>query len=182
MRPTLTSITAKPPTRPARRIDGGLLVLAGLAVIAAIAVAWGFSMRKEVDDANARADALQAEVDQLRAQANATAYSLSPGPEAPENALGTAFFSLDGSGVITVANLAQAPEGRSYQVWYYPTDEAEPIPGATFTVDEHGTGFMLIPADVGLFTTVTVTLEPEAGVASPSGPVILTGSTGGARG
>jgi hypothetical protein len=181
-RPTVNSISSTPTSRTARRIDGGLLVLAALAILALIALGWGFTMRTDLDDARGQNADLQAEIDQLRAQANATAYTLAPGAGAPENALGTAFFTLDGTGVITVANLEPAPEGRSYQVWYYPTDNAEPIPGATFAVDEHGTGFTLIPADVGLFTSITVTLEPEAGVTSPSGPVILTGSTGGARG
>ena len=111
-------------------------VLAALALVTILAVAWGFTMRQDLDDEQDRIAALQAEIDQLRAQANATAYTLSPTAYAPENALGTAFFSLDGTGVITVSNLAQAPEGRSYQVWYYPTDDAEPIPGAVFEIDE----------------------------------------------
>ncbi len=84
--------------------------------------------------------------------------------------------------MISVVNLDPAPAGRAYQVWYYPTSDAEPLPGATFSVDENGIGFMLIPADVGVFTDISITLEPEAGTTSPGGPVILTGSTGGARG
>jgi anti-sigma-K factor RskA len=81
-----------------------------------------------------------------------------------------------------MANLSPAPDGRSYQVWFYPTADAEPIPGQTFAVDSTGAAFLLIPADVGVFTTITVTIEPEAGTTAPTGPVILSGETGGARG
>lgn len=169
-------------SRAHRRIDGGLLVLGGLALLTMIIGAWGLSLRNDLQDEQARNTTLQAEIDQLRSQANATAYELAPAGAGPAGALGTAFFTLSGTGVITVANLEQAPEGRSYQVWYYPTEDAEPIPGATIPVDAQGSGYTLIPADVGLFTSVAVTLEPAAGSTTPTGPEILRGTTGGARG
>jgi hypothetical protein len=146
------------------------------------ALAWALSLRNELETATVDLDAARAEIEELRAQANATAYQLQPTGDAPANANGTAFFALDGAGMISVANLAPAPEGRSYQVWYYPTPQAEPLSGATFPVDANGNGFMLIPADVGLFTQISITIEPEAGSPFPTGPVILTGATGAARG
>lgn len=174
------------PVRPVRRIafhlDRDAVLPLALTALLIAALAWAFALRADRDHAEEAITVLQAEVAELREGANATAYMLQPSIDAPANAGGTAFFALDATGVISVVNLAQPPEGRSYQVWYYPTAESEPLPGATFAVDAQGTGFMLIPADVGVFTTVTVTLEPEAGTTSPSGPVILTGTTGGARG
>jgi outer membrane murein-binding lipoprotein Lpp len=157
-----------------------IILVVGVLIIASIG--WSLSLRSELDEADSRVAELEAEVDLLRQQANATAYVLAPSPDAPANSHGTAFFSLNGTGVITVANLDPLAEGRMYQAWYYPTSDAEPYPGATFAVDANGTGFMLIPADVGMFTDVTITLEPETGSTLPTGPVILTGSTGGARG
>lgn len=165
-----------------RAYAAGPLALLALAALALASGAWAFSLRGDRDDAQTRASELESEIDRLRVQANATAYRLDPSESAPSNAQGTAFFSLSGPGMIAVSNLEQAPEGRGYQVWYYPTAEAEPLPGATFSVDDDGTGFMLIPADVGVFTHISITLEPESGTTSPTGPVILTGSTGGARG
>ena len=147
-----------------------------------MAVVWGLTLRADRDRAEDRAAGLEADIADIRELANATSYQLLPAAGAPANAAGTAFFALDGTGVISVVNLEPAPAGRAYQVWYYPTVEAAPLPGATFGVDAHGTGFMLIPADVGVFTTVAVTLEPEAGTTAPSGPMILEGTTGGARG
>ncbi|HYI25944.1 MAG TPA: anti-sigma factor [Thermomicrobiales bacterium] len=165
-----------------RTVDPGLLAIGILAIALLCALAWGLSARSSLVDARFDLDSARAEIDTLREQANATAYQLTPASDAPPNANGTAFFALDGTGMIFVANLDPAPEGRSYQVWYYPSAEEEPLSGATFSVDENGLGFMLIPADVGLFTQIAVSLEPEAGSASPTGPIILTGATGGARG
>lgn len=154
-----------------------------VALVVALATSvWAISLRGDVDDLNAENRALTSEVELLRQRANATAYHLAPTGDAPANAAGTAFFTLDGSGVVAVTNLLPAPEGRSYQIWYFPSPDAEPLPGATFAVDENGSGFMLIPADVGLFTDITITLEPAAGSTSPTGPIYLSGSTGGARG
>jgi hypothetical protein len=174
--------TSAAPARLPRRIDAGVLMLATCALVTLIAVGWAISMRSDLDSARDRVQELQAEVDQIRTSANATAYMLSPTADAPSNASGTAFFSLDGAGVISLANLAPAPDGRSYQVWFYPNPEAEPIPGETFAVDETGAAYLLIPADVGQFTSLSVTIEPEAGVTAPTGPVVLSGETGGARG
>jgi hypothetical protein len=164
------------------QLNAPLAVILVAAVVTIASIGWALSIRSSLDSANDKVAELEAEVDLLRQQANATAYILAPSSDAPDNAHGTAFFSLNGSGVITVANLEPPAEGRLYQAWYYPTSDAEPYPGATFSIDATGTGFMLIPADVGMFTDVAITLEPETGSTSPTGPVILTGSTGGARG
>jgi hypothetical protein len=164
------------------RFDPGLTAIGVLALALVIALVWAISLRSELESTRDDLAAAQAEIDTLRAQANATAYQLLPTADAPANANGTAFFALDGTGVIFVANLDLAPEGRSYQVWYYPSADSDPLPGATFQVDATGVGYMLIPADVGLFTQITVTLEPAAGSTAPSGPLLLVGSTGGARG
>lgn len=156
--------------------------LLALALVLIASLGWGLMLRSDRNHTEEELVALQSEVDMLRQQANATAYLLLPTIDAPTNASGTAFFSLNGSGVISVVNLTPPAQGRNYQVWFYPSPEAEPVPGAILTVDGEGTGFMLIPADVGLFSDVAITLEPEAGSTTPSGPIVLSGSTGGARG
>jgi hypothetical protein len=158
-------------------------ILAAVLGVATIALGiWVFMLRNELRDVQNDNRALTSEIELLRQQANATAYRLAPTADAPPSASGMAFFNLDGTGVIAVTNLDPATEGRSYQIWYFPSPDSDALPGATFTVDDTGTGFMLIPADVGLFTDVIVTLEPVAGSTSPTGPIVLSGSTGGARG
>lgn len=157
--------------------------IAGISFVLALACAiWAISLRNDVTHLEQENRSMAAEIDLLRQQANATAYNLAPTSEAPPNASGIAFFSLSGSGVVTVSNLQPAPEGRSYQIWYFPTPDAEPLPGATIALDQTGSGYTLIPADVGLFTDIAITLEPSSGSASPTGPIYLSGSTGGARG
>lgn len=157
---------------------------AGIVLFVALlgAIAWGVLTQRELGEVRDDNVALESEIDLLRQRSNATAYMLVPSFDAPQNAGGIAFFNLSGSGVISVTNLAPVPEGSAYQVWFYTTPEAEPLPGATFAIDTNGTGFMLIPADVGLFTDVAITLEPAAGSTTPTGPILLSGSTGGARG
>lgn len=174
---------SQPPMR-AITLHGAWVLPAAVTLVLALvlAVGWGLLTQRELGNVRDERAEQAAEIDLLRQRANATAYTLMPSVDAPPNAGGTAFFSLSGTGVISVTNLSPPPEGRSYQAWYYPASDAQPLPGATFTVDDTGTGFMLIPADVGLFTDVAITLEPVAGTTVPSGPVILSGSTGGARG
>jgi hypothetical protein len=179
---SLTSTSIDANRRPPDRVRQGHAITWLLATLLLVAATWGVWLRNDLDEAETRVAALQAEVATLREWANATAYPLLPATGAPPNAAGTAFFTLSGTGVISVVNLEPVPDGRSYQVWYYPAPESAPLPGATFPVDENGTGFMLIPADVGVFTNVSVTLEPESGTTVPSGPLILEGATGGARG
>ncbi len=177
-------LSNSPATPPARRmpIDGSLAVLIGLVIALLAVLLWAASLRGDLDSANQARDLARAEVEQLRSQSNATHYQLEPSINAPPNANGTAFIALDGAGMIMVANLDPAPAGQAYQVWYTSTVDAEPNPGATFPIDDAGFGFMLIPADAGLFTQISITLEPEGGSESPTGPVILTGATSGARG
>lgn len=175
---------ATPRSSQSRSLPATLPTWVSLALAVALigSIVWAVSAQMRLGDAEARAEALVLEVDQLRQQANATSYVLSATAEAPTNANGMAFFALNGTGVITVANLEPLPEGRSYQVWYYPQPDAEPYPGATFAIDANGSGYTLIPADVGLFTDIAVSIEPEAGTTTPSGAIVLTGATGGARG
>ncbi len=178
----MTSDSTDPAPGATVHFDRNLVVQLGLAGLLLVSILWGVALRRDVDRAEDRTAALEAEIAAIREGANATSYQLLPAAGAPPNAAGTAFFALDGTGVISVVNLEPAPEGRSYQVWFYPTAGSTPLPGATFSLDENGTGFMLIPADVGVFTSLSVTLEPEAGTTTPSGPLILQGTTGGARG
>jgi hypothetical protein len=158
-------------------------VIAIAAVVACIALAvWATALRSDLADANDRADALTAEQATLRESATAAVYDLSPTAQGPENASGTMFLTASGSGVLNVVNMPALEDGMAYQLWFLPPDEGEPIPGSTFTVDDRGVGFTLIAADVGSFRGVSISLEPEAGSAAPTGPQLLSGAGAGARG
>lgn len=68
--------------------------------------------------------------------------------------------------------LPAAPPGKTYQLWWIA--EGKPVSAGIFDVDETGTGSLEItgepPSDVDLWA---VTIEPEGGVAQPTGDMVL---------
>jgi anti-sigma-K factor RskA len=145
-------------------------------------IIWNISLRNDVDDLEQRIAAIQGENTTLRESANATVYQLLPTEDAPSNAHAQAWFSIQGSGVLSVANLPQLEAGTTYQFWYITDSPTNPVPGGTFTVDSNGQGFMLIPADVSGVTSIAISIEPEGGSASPTGTILLTSDVSDARG
>ena len=111
-----------------------------------------------------------------------TRYLASDSREGPELARGTAFIQPEGSGVLEIVNLPPLDAARAYQVWYFPDVDAEPLPGKTVTLNAEQIAFSLIPADVGAFQSIGVSVEPSAGSQAPTTPIILLGTVGGARG
>lgn len=155
----------------------GLLFLAGIGLLI-----WGFGLRSELDAARASLADESAQLAQVRANANATAYTLIPTAEGPELARGTAFIRPEGSGVVEIVNLPPLDAAQRYQLWYYPEGDGAPLPGETITLNEDSIAFSLIPADVGVFRAVGVSVEPATGSQAPTTPMIMLGTVGGARG
>lgn len=163
---------------------GGLWPVASGVAIAALLgmLVWNINLRGDVDDLEEQLSSLVRDNAALRENANATVYQLTPTSDAPDNAHAQAWFSVQGSGVLSVANLPVLSEGRSYQLWYSTDSPTTPIPGGTFRVDDTGQGFMLIPSDVGVIASIAITEEPAGGSQAPSGPVLLASDVSGARG
>lgn len=162
---------------------GPWTVISGILLLAfAGAMVWNINLRQDVDAHKQEADAAREEAATLRQRANATVYQLLPVGDSPANANGQVWFSVQGSGVLSVANLPPLTEGRTYQLWYGTTDASGRIPGGTFTVDQTGQGFMLIPADVGTISSIAISEEPAGGSQEPSGGIILESQVDGARG
>jgi hypothetical protein len=156
--------------------------VASLAVMVALGVSiWSVNLRSERDDLRGRLTTALTENAEIRQNANASSYQLQPTEQGPANAHATLWLSLSGSGVLSTANLPQPEEGFTYQLWYMTDPMTAPIPGGTFTVDEQGIGFMLIPADVGPFTTIGISAEAEGGSATLS-VLLLSSDVSGARG
>lgn len=152
-----------------------LLLLAGLAI-------WTVSLRNDVANLEGQLAGVQEENSTLRASANATVYQLLPTADAPPNAHAQAWFSVQGSGVLSVANMPVPTVDTVYQLWYITDSPTNPVPGGTFTVDGTGQGFMLIPADVDGVTSIAISLEPEGGSSSPTGAILLSSDISDARG
>lgn len=158
-------------------------LLTGLLALLLIGtIIWGFGQRDNLDTARANNQTLTRELAQVRAGANATAYTLTPTKDGPADARGTAFYALTGSGMLQVAGLPPLAADQRYQLWYFPKPDQAPIPGGTFALDAQGLGFMLIPSDVGSFTQLGISREPGKGSQQPTGPMLVTGTVNGARG
>jgi hypothetical protein len=157
--------------------------VASLAVVVAFGVSiWSVNLRSDRDDLQGRLTTAFAEIAAIRQNANATVYQLQPTQQGPANAHATLWLSINGSGVLSTANLPQPEPGHTYQLWYMTNPTAAPIPGGTFAVDEQGLGFMLIPADAGQFSAIGISSEPEGGSTTLSGPLLLSSDVAGARG
>jgi len=158
-------------------------IISGVLLIALIgSLVWNINLRNDVDHHKQEASVAREEAATLRQRANATVYQLLPVGDSPANANGQVWFSVQGSGVLSVANLPALADGRIYQLWYGTADSTGRIPGGTFTIDETGQGFMLIPADVGTISSIGISEEPAGGSQEPSGGMILESQVDGARG
>lgn len=76
-------------------------------------------------------------------------------------------------GHLFVANLPPAPAGKAYEMWTI--GEGAPQPAGLFQVDASGRGSHRLAAVEGgkPVKVFAVTLEPEAGVPAPTGPMVL---------
>lgn len=84
------------------------------------------------------------------------------------------FDQKSGKAVLMTDGLPSPPPGMAYEVWFIPQGQA-PMPGKTFTVDAAGKAMMMdeMPAAARENAVVAITLEPEKGSASPTGPIYL---------
>lgn len=78
--------------------------------------------------------------------------------------------------VMLTYGLRQPREGMTYQVWLV-TDNAH-IPVGTFAPDNSGNAIVHIKHDLQreVLRSIAVTEEPEGGVASPTGPMVVAGA------
>lgn len=147
------------------RADGGVVVAfpqrrrltyalgAAAAAAAALAIglgAWSASLRQELD-------AQQSVVDIL-ADPDARTRAL-------EGANGRLVVTETGDAALVVAGLADAPEGKTYEIWVIEGDE--PRPAGLF--DGSGSRDVVrLTRPVPPRATVAVTIEPEGGVDAPT--------------
>jgi anti-sigma-K factor RskA len=94
---------------------------------------------------------------------------LGPSPEAT----GWVIWHPAHGGYVFVANLPSAPPGKAYELWTI--GDAAPQPAGLFQVDASGrAAHRIAPVQGGTPVKVfAVTLEVEAGVQQPEGPMVL---------
>jgi hypothetical protein len=98
-----------------------------------------------------------------------TLRGLGPSP----GATGRVIWHPTSGGYLFVANLPAAPPGKAYEMWTI--GDAAPQPAGLFQVDASGRGaHRIAPVEGGKPVKVfAVTLETEAGVPQPQGPMVL---------
>jgi anti-sigma-K factor RskA len=74
-------------------------------------------------------------------------------------------------GQLFVANLPPAPAGKAYELWTL--TGAAPQPAGLFQVDASGRATHRVQPVAGPTPKFAVSLEPEAGVPAPTGPIVL---------
>ncbi|MEZ5333039.1 MAG: anti-sigma factor [Thermoanaerobaculia bacterium] len=77
--------------------------------------------------------------------------------------------------VFYASELPPAPADRTYQLWFIA--DGKPVSAGVFEVDERGDATLLVDdvAPVDSIQAWAVTVEPEGGVAQPTGAVVLKG-------
>jgi anti-sigma-K factor RskA len=97
------------------------------------------------------------------------------GTEMAENARAKFIFDRKtGRAMLMADGLPPAPEGKAYQLWFI-ADGKSPMPGRVFTPDAKGHAEMRaeVPAEARNANTFAVTLEPQGGTTTPTGPKYL---------
>ena len=86
----------------------------------------------------------------------------------------TVLWHATAGGLLVAQGLPPAPEGKAYELWAI-AGKGVPHPAGVFTVDAKGVGSLRAAPIQGAVDSFTVTLEPAAGVAAPTGPMYLAG-------
>jgi hypothetical protein len=127
---------------------------------------------ERVTDATARADAIRENLALLTSPDVRELRLAGAGP-AP-NASGRVFISPSRGLLFAASNLPPLPDGRTYQLWFL--TRGAPVSAGIVRPDQQGnvTAAFDPLADQPETTGFSVSLEPEGGVAAPTGPIYLT--------
>jgi len=171
---------------------------AALAAAAAVALALGLLVtRTRLERMRDRAEALEREVEQAqrdvakleealqeaRAVGNILARpesrltllaGLEPAPQARGRVVWNAATR---EAVLLASGLEKAPAGKAYEIWVIGPSN-QPVPAGLFQPRPDGSAVVTLPQveDTARPRTFAVTLEPSAGSASPTGPMVLAGA------
>jgi anti-sigma-K factor RskA len=97
-------------------------------------------------------------------------------PAAPSAAARVVWNPATREAVLLAAGLDPAPPGKVYEAWVIAN--GAPAPAGTFQVDETGKAVFRLPTvdETAMPRTFAVTLEPEGGTRTPTGPMVLAGA------
>ena len=141
---------------------------------AATLAAQNRDLRSRLDATQRRLEAAEA-FRTLVAQPSTRVATLAGLPAAPAGR-GRVIWSGDRrEAVLLATGLPPVPAGKAYEVWVIAA--GAPVPRGSSGPDAGGSAIHNLPRldDVARAKTFAVTLEPEAGTAAPTGPMVLAG-------
>jgi anti-sigma-K factor RskA len=96
------------------------------------------------------------------------------GVELGAGASATLAYDKTGHAMLMADKLPNVPRGKAYQLWFI-VGKNPPMPGKTFSPNEAGNGMLKdqMPKEALDSAIFAITLEPEGGVNSPTGPIYL---------
>ncbi len=96
---------------------------------------------------------------------------------APDSAA-KVYWDVQGNRCVVSAELAPAPEGKVYQLWFV-TPSAK-VSAGLISPDKTGHGFAVVqfPSNVTQLQAAAITLEPEGGSQQPTMPIYALGKAG----
>jgi anti-sigma-K factor RskA len=79
--------------------------------------------------------------------------------------------------VLLASGLGKAPPGQAYEIWVIGASK-RPVPAGVFQPGPDGSAVVALPRveETGRPTTFAVTIEPAAGSAAPTSPMVLAGT------
>jgi len=88
------------------------------------------------------------------------------------------YVPRNGQLVFMASNMAPAPAGKAYELWLLPKSGAAPMPAGMFKPDATGTAMVMMPPlPAGMEAKAfAVTMESESGSATPTMPIVISGS------
>lgn len=120
--------------------------------------------------------------DELAQKREFVAVATTPGARVTElkgidlgsGATATVAYDKTGHAILVADKLPSVPRGKAYQLWFI-VGKNPPMPGKTFSPDTAGQGVLKdqMPKEALDSAIFAITLEPEAGVQAPTGPIYL---------
>lgn len=158
-----------------------LLVIA-LGVVAVLTSGWAVVLQNRVESLEQHVNQLEDANATLRANANATMYTLERTDIAPPQLAGQVYLNPTGSGVVVVSNLPLPGDNEAYHVWFESEDGASVTRGGALYVSSTGQGFALIPADTMGYARIGISLDSEDANSDTPGAFLLVAEVPTGRG
>jgi len=190
-----TSRVAAPPMSPRRPFATAAWLSAAAALVMALVLGWySASLRQRIGGLEALLREAMTRLDRTEQQlASATrdadraqvrlAVLTAPdmkqvdlaGQSPAPRAAGRAFLSRSNGLLFAASELPALPAGRTYQVWFL--TPGAPVSAGLIAPDQNGraTAAFDVPSAAASPTGVAVSIEPEGGVAAPTGAIYLAG-------